>query len=68
MKWVNSLNVEPHSEPGQTFNPLSATPQNGQTLKQFVGSLLTDCLIVFGYFVRLALEGLRLSSLGKNNS
>ena len=32
------------------------TPQNGQTLKQFVGKLPTNCLSVFDYFVGLALE------------
>ena len=33
-------------------------PQNGQRLKQFVGKLLTICLIVFDHFVGLALKGL----------
>ena len=31
------------------------------TLKQFVGKLLTDCLSVFNHFVGLVLKGLSLS-------
>ena len=33
-------------------------PQNGQTLKQFVGDLPMNCLSVFNHFVKLALKGL----------
>ena len=40
-------------------NPLSAKLTKRQnTLKQFVGNLSTNCLSVFGHFVRLALKGL----------
>ena len=35
-----------------------STPRNGETLKQFVGNLLTNCLSVFDHFVGLALKGL----------
>ena len=42
-----------------TFNPLSANfIEWSNTLKQFVGNLPTNCLSVFGLFVRLALRGL----------
>ena len=42
------------------LNPLSANPIKWpNTLKQFVGNLLTNCLSVFGHFVGLALKGLR---------
>ena len=42
------------------LNPLSANPIKWlNTLKQFVGRLLTNCLSVFGHFVNLALKGLR---------
>ena len=41
------------------FNPLSANPTKGpDTLKQFVGSLPTNCLSVFDHFVGLALKDL----------
>ena len=41
------------------FNPLSANLTKwSDTLKQFVGKLPTNCLIVFDHFVRLALKGL----------
>ena len=44
----------------QTFNPLSANPEKwSNTLKQFVGSLPTNCLSVFDHFISLALKGLR---------
>ena len=36
----------------------ASTPQNGQTLKQFVGRLLANCLNVFDHFVGLVLKGL----------
>ena len=42
-----------------TLNPLSANfIEWSNTLKQFVGNLPTNCLRVFGLFVRLALRGL----------
>ena len=41
------------------INPLSANPTKWpNTLKQFVGKLPTNCLSVFGHFVKLALKGL----------
>ena len=41
------------------INPLSANPTKwSNTLKQFVGKLPTNCLSVFGHFVKLALKGL----------
>ena len=44
------------------LNPLSSSPTKWlNTLKQFVGKLPTDCLSVFGHFVKLALKGLRYS-------
>ena len=41
------------------LNSLSANPTKwSNTLKQFVGTLLTNCLSVFDHFVKLALKGL----------
>ena len=41
------------------FNPLSANPTKwSNTLKQFVGKLLTNCLRVFDYFLVLVLKDL----------
>ena len=41
------------------LNPLSANPTNWpNTLEQFVGKLPTNCLSVFGHFVKLTLKGL----------
>ena len=41
------------------INPLSAKLTKWpNTLKQFVGNLLTNCLIVFGHIVGLVLKGL----------
>ena len=41
------------------MNPLSTKPTKWpNTLKQFVGKLLTNCLSVFGHLVKLALKGL----------
>ena len=43
----------------QCLYPLSANPTKlSNTLKQFVGNLLTNCLSVFDHFVGLALKGL----------
>ena len=42
--------------------PLSANPTWSNTLKQFVGRLLTNCLSVFYRFVWLALKGLNTKS------
>ena len=40
-------------------NPLTANPTKwSNTLKQFVGSLPTNCLSVCDHFVKLALKGL----------
>ena len=42
-------------------NALSANPTEwSNTLKQFFGSLPTNCLSVLDHFVKLALKGLRL--------
>ena len=47
----------------KTVNPLSANPtQWSNTLKQFVGSLPTNCFSVFDHFVKLALKGLTTDS------
>ena len=47
-----------------TLNPLSANPTKWpNTLKQFAGKLLTNCLSVFDHFVKLALKGLITVSL-----
>ena len=50
---------------GGKINSLSANPTNtntqikwSNTLKQFVGSLPTNCLNVFDHFMGLALKGL----------
>ena len=44
------------------FNPLNANlTKCSDTLKQFVGKLPTNYLIVFDHFVGLALKGLILS-------
>ena len=41
------------------INPLTASPTKwSNTLKQFLGNLLTNCLSVFDHFVKLALKGL----------
>ena len=43
------------------FNRLIVNPTKwSNTLKQFVGNLPTNCLIVFDHFVILALKGLRV--------
>ena len=49
----------------QTFvNPLSANfTKQSNTLKQFVGILLTNCFSVFDHFVILALKGLKAQGL-----
>ena len=44
---------------GLFVNPLSANPTKWpNTLKQFVGNSLTNCLSVFDHFVKLMLKGL----------
>ena len=44
------------------INPLSANPTKwSNTLKQFVGNLLTICLTLFDHFVKLALKGLTVN-------
>ena len=49
------------------LNFLSANPTKWpNTVKQFVGNLLTNCLSVFDHFVKLALK--RLISLGGNHT
>ena len=43
------------------FNPLRANPTKwSNTLEQFVGNLPSNCLSVFGHFVKLSLKGLRV--------
>ena len=43
----------------ENVNPLSAKLTKWpNTLKQFVGNLATNCLSVFGHFMRLVLKGL----------
>ena len=45
------------------LNPLSVNITKWpNTLKQFVGKLLTNCLCVFDYFVGLVLKGLILNT------
>ena len=42
------------------INPLSANfTKRSNTLKQFLGKLLTNCLSVFGHFGGLALKGFK---------
>ena len=49
------------------YNPIGANPIKWpNTLKQFVGKLLTNCLSVFGHFVNLALKGLMPRAKEKN--
>ena len=41
----------------EMVNPLGGNPTNwSNTLKQFVGKVPMNCLIVFGHFVKLALK------------
>ena len=55
LRCVHLLDIEPLN-----MNPLSAKIIKwSNTLKQFVGNLPTNCLIVFDHFVGLALKGLR---------
>ena len=49
------------SSPIRYLNSSSANfTKWSNTLKQFVGKLLTNCLSVFEHFVGLALKGLRI--------
>ena len=49
------------------FNSLSANPRKwSNTLKQFVDSLPTNCLIVFEHFVGLALKEVKQFLFNKN--
>ena len=42
------------------INPLRANPTKwSNTLKQFIGKLLTNILSLFDHFVKLALKGLK---------
>ena len=48
-------------------NPLNASPTKwSNTLKQFVCKVPTNCLSVFGHFVKLALKGLKNGFNGKH--
>ena len=50
------------------FNPLSANPTKwSNTLKQFLGSLPTNCFSVFDLFVELALKGIILPCIMLKN-
>ena len=52
-----------------SINPLSANPTKwSNTLKQFAGKLLTNCLSVFDHFVGLAFKGLNKRSQSMNVS
>ena len=45
----------------RSVNPLSANPTKwSNTLKQFAGKLPTNCLLMFGHFVKLVLKVLRV--------
>ena len=56
---MQNFHLTPPNQSG--FNPFSANfTKWSNTLKQFVGSLPTNCLSVFGHFVGFALKGLRL--------
>ena len=60
---LNELASTKDINQSNVFNPLSANPTKWpNTLKQFVGKLLTNCLSVFDQFVKLALKGLRVFS------
>ena len=46
--------VKTKTKPNIEINPLSASPtKRSNTLTQFVGNLLTNCLSVFDHFVKL---------------
>ena len=60
---VGILFVKEKGMPAVVHNLLSASPTKwSNTLKQFVGNLLTNCLSVFDHFVRLALKGIMPAS------
>ena len=53
-KWLNALSL-------LQVNPLSTNPRKwSNTLKQFVGNLLTNCFSLFDHFVGLALKRLTI--------
>ena len=53
----------------EIFNPLSANLTKwSNTLKQFVGNLVTNCLSVFDHFVKLALRELRTCITNKKTN
>ena len=59
---VNIFLLNNWSEYQNLVNPLSTNPTKwSNTLKQFVGKLPTNCLSVFGHFVKLELKGLKNS-------
>ena len=54
--WMGLMNIYRNFH---IINSLNNNPTKGSnTLKQFVGNLLTNCLNVFDHFVKLALKGL----------
>ena len=62
-KWEKQkkiTNIELYTRLGMSLlNTSSANPTKwSNTLKQFVGKLVTNCLSVFDHFVGLALKGL----------
>ena len=62
-KWEKQkkiTNIELYTRLGMSlFNTSSANPTKwSNTVKQFVGKLVTNCLSVFDHFVGLALKGL----------
>ena len=61
MKFKYNVKLHPHQGGfPDSFNHLSANPTKWlNTLKQLVGNLPTNCLIVFDHFVGLALKWLK---------
>ena len=61
MNYVTRMTLE-------RLNPLSANPTKwSNTLKQFVGNFLKNCLSVFDHFVGLSLKGLTSKVNNKDN-
>ena len=58
-----TLQVNEYLLRDRRIHPLNAKFKKwSNTLKQFVGKLPTNCLIVFDHFVGLAFKGLRILS------
>ena len=59
-KLAKGVESESNNSQVNVFNPLSTNPLKwSNTLKQFVGNLLKNCLSVFDQCVILVLNGLR---------